>query len=92
MCARIGVSGAYGTQEFPETALMSDWIWEKEKEGKRCKISAQAIRFMRISFAEKKIIIFCFIFYGKKSTGDINCATYCFLADNTLGLESMNTF
>ena len=71
MCTRIGVSGAYGTQEFPETALVSDWIWEKEKEGKHCKISAQAIRFMRISFAEKKSMIFCFIFYGKKKVQGI---------------------
>ena len=64
---RIGVLDGYGTQEFPETALVSDWIWEKEKEGKICKISAQAIRFMRISFAEKKNIVFVsFYFLLKK--------------------------
>lgn len=116
MCTRIGVSGAYGTQEFPETALVSDWIQEKEKEGKHCKISPQAIRFMRISFAEKKNIIFCFICYGKKTlqellivplghvvwniklkmsrreVGIYGLSSNCFLADNTLGLESMNAF
>ena len=81
-CTRIGVLDGYGgTQEFPETALVSDWIWEKEKEGKICKISAQAIRFMRISFAEKKNIVFCFTLFfikkkAKKSTGDVNCATW----------------
>lgn len=77
---RIGVLDGYGTQEFPETALVSDWIWEKEKEGKICKISAQAIRFMRISFAEKKNIVFVSFYFllKKKKTvqGDINCATW----------------
>lgn len=121
-CTRIGVLDGYGgTQEFPETALVSDWIWEKEKEGKICKISAQAIRFMRISFAEKKNIVFCFtLFFIKKKkqkkvqgmlivplghvvwniklkmsrreVGIYGLSSNCFLADDTLGLESMNAF
>lgn len=74
---RIGVLDGYGTQEFPETASVSDWIWEKEKEGKICKISAQAIRFMRISFAEKKNIVFCFIlFFIKNKTKQNSTGRY----------------